>query len=132
MNTLNTLNTLNYKDILFNIKSYLHNKDIIELLLTSKILKDTIGHKNIFTSICIKRDSNICNMIRLYLKHKTSIITTIINDSYNPYDIWPFYSNKMIFINCNIGEDYLNKNYRNKENNINIIVIDRKYQHFWP
>lgn len=117
-----------YRDIIFNIKSYLDNNNILELILSSKRIYKTIGDKNIFTTIRIDRQSNICDMIRYYLRNKASIVRTIIVDSKNPIDIWPFSSNVMIFINCGVTEDYIDKNYKNCKNKI----IKYRYQHFWP
>jgi len=117
-----------YRDVLFNIKSFLENKDIVQLILSSQRIYKTVGDKNIFTTISIDRESNICNMIRYYLRNKASIVRTIIIDSKNPVDIWPFSSKVMIFINCGVNEDYIDKNYKNCKNKI----IKYKYQHFWP
>ena len=125
------MSLLEYRDIVFNIKSFLDNRDIIELILSSKKILKTIGNKNIFTSITIHRDSNICDMIRYYIKNKVSIIKTVIIDSKNPFDIWPFCSEVMIFINCGIKQDYVDKNYKNCKNKI-IKYKYQTYQHFWP
>ena len=70
-----------------------------------------IGNKNIFTSITINIHSNICDMIRYYLKNKISIIKTVLIDIKNPYDIWPFSSNKMVFVNCDVNEKNVKDNY---------------------
>lgn len=111
------MNTLN-RDVLFNIKSFLNNKDIIELILSSKNISRSIGDRNVFTSITIYKDSNVCDMIRFYLRNKSSIIRTIFIDVSNLVDIWPFSSEVIVFVNCNIKDDYADKNYKNCKNKI--------------
>jgi hypothetical protein len=118
---------LNHRDALFNIKSFLRNNDIIELVTSSKKINSIIGHANIFTSITIDSHSNLCDMIRLYLKNKASIIHTIIIGSSDPIHIWPFSSKTMIFINCPIHQAYIEQNYKNSKT----ILLSKKYQHFW-
>lgn len=121
-----------YRDILFTIKSFLNNNDILELLLISKSIVKTLGKKNIFTSITIDITSDICNMIRHYLNNKASILKTVVIDTRNILEIWPFSSKLMIFVNCGVNEESLNKKYNSNK----IIVINKKYkypyQHFWP
>jgi len=124
------MSILNYRDIIFTIKGFLHNNDIIQLLLTSKIIRETIGRKNIFTSIIIDSNSNICNMIRYYLNNKKSILKTVIIDTRNVIDIWSFSSDLMIFINCFVNEECLNKNYKSNKSN-KIIIINKKYHKFF-
>lgn len=112
------MNTLN-RDVLFNIKSFLDNKDIIELVISSKNISRSIGDNNIFTSITISNHIyDICDMIRYYLKNKASIIRTIFININNPIDIWPFSSEVMIFVNCTVKQDYVDKNYKNSNNKI--------------
>jgi len=121
-----------YRDIMFTIKSFLNNNDIVELLLTSKNVSKILGKKNIFTSITIDITSDICNMIRHYLNNKASILKTVIIDTRNVVEIWPFSSDLMIFVNCGVNEASLNKKYESNK----IIVVNKKYkypyQHFWP
>jgi hypothetical protein len=124
---MSILEYLKYKDLLFNIKSFLINNDIIELITSSKKINSVLGHTNIFTSITIENHSNLCNLIRLYLKNKTSIIHTIIIGSNEPIHIWPFSSKIMIFINCPINQEYIEQNYKNSKT----ILLSKKYQHFW-
>ena len=119
----------NYRDILFTIKSYLNNNDIVELLLTSKKIREILGKKNIFTTITIDINCNICNMIKHYLNNKASIVKTVVIDTRNVTEIWPFSSDLMIFVNCCVNEESLNKKYNSRK----IIVINKKnkYLHFW-
>lgn len=117
------------KDILYNIKNFLENRDIIELILCNKYINNNIGKKNTFTSLTINNKHNICDMIRLYLSNKISIKKVILIDIKNPICLWPFDSNTMIFIDCNVDETYVKNNYKTK----NMLIINKKkYQHFWP
>lgn len=111
-----------YKDLLFNIKSFLNNEDIIELLTTSKNINKNLGKNNIFTSLKVKQDSNICDLIRVYLKHKLSLTTVFIINIKDPVYIWPFDCKKMIFVNCNINDEYVTKNYKTSHT-----IINNKY-----
>lgn len=102
---------------LFHIKNFLENKDIIELLCSSKIFKKVFGNKNLFTSIYITYRDDLIKTIRLYLCHKLSISRTIlekVND-------WPFETSNMIYINCE------KETYTNNSNNKKIVINDRYY-----
>lgn len=101
---------------LFHIKNFLENKDIIELLCSSKIFKKIFGNKNLFTSIYITYEDDLVSTIKLYLSHKLSISRTIlekVND-------WPFETSNMIYINCE-KETYNNTKKRK------IVINDRYY-----
>jgi len=111
MSSISSISSIICNNSLFEIKGFLSNNDIIQLLLTSKKIRNMIGNKNIFTSITINIHSNICDMIRYYLKNKISIIKTVLIDIKNPYDIWPFSSNKMVFVNCDVNEKNVKDNY---------------------
>lgn len=120
-----------YRDILFNIKSFLNNNDIIELILSSKKIYEILGNKNIFTSITIYKDSNICDMIRFYLQNKVSIIRTIMIDMNNLediIDIWPYSSTFMIFVNCNAEKKCIHK-IDKKYKNCSTKIIKYRYQY---
>ncbi len=106
------------KDILFSIKQFLENEDIIQLLLTSKSMTRVIGYKNIFTSISINMHSNLCDTIRNYLNHKLSIRKTLFFRIFDvsDLDIWPFSSQTMVFINCNIKKEDIIDRYKHIKN----------------
>ncbi len=115
------LTSLN-KDLLNIIKSYLNNNDILQLIICSKDLYQTIGSTDTFTSITINQRVDICDMIRFYLKNKRSIHTTTIINIKEPASLWPFGTNTMIFINCD-DPKYIEQNYKCK----NLTVINKKY-----
>jgi len=89
-----------YKDLLHYTKSFLDNKDIIELILCSKDIYKMIGQKDTFTSFTVC-DKDICVMVKLFLKHKKSIYKTTLINIEDPYILWPFGTPYMIFIDCN-------------------------------
>jgi hypothetical protein len=113
------------KDILYTIKSFLTNYDIIELLVSSKNIKNLLGKKNLFTSIYINYNMNISEYIRHYIDNKRSINTVIINRIKNPILYWPFDINIMIFIDCDIDKEYIDNNYKTK----NGIIINTRYKY---
>jgi len=121
------MSILYYKDILCTIKEFLDNKDIVELIVINKNINKTLGTSNLFITISIHRESNICDMIRCYIKHKKSIIKTTISDTKDPSSIWPFSSKNMIFVNCDIDQNYTNKNYKSSKT----AIINNKYPRFW-
>lgn len=100
---------------LFHIKNFLENKDIIELLCSSKDFVTIFGNKNVFTSIYITLRDDLVDMIKLYLQHKLSISRTILEK----VEDWPFTTSSMVYINCK--KDIPNKN------NKNIIIINDRY-----
>jgi hypothetical protein len=102
------------KDILYSIKNFLKNDDIIELLVTSKNINSLLGKKDIFTSIFINYNMNISQYIRNYINNKKSITKVIINRIKDPILYWPFDVKIMIFIDCDIDEKYINNNYKTK------------------
>jgi hypothetical protein len=120
-------NIFNYKDIISTVKSFLNNNEIIELISCSKNLENIIGKTNVFTSITVNNYNNICDTIRLYLQHKISITKIIIVEIPNPINLWPFDSNTMIFIDCNVDDNYVKKNY----NTNNTKIITKKRARFW-
>ena len=81
---------LECRDTLFHIKSFLDNRDIVELMVSSKRIRQAIGHKNVFTSLSINRNDNMCDMIRLYLMHKTSIQSIVFIRCKESEEMWPF------------------------------------------
>jgi hypothetical protein len=89
-----------FKDIIQYTKNFLDNKDIIEFVLCSKKINNMIGKNNTFTSITVSNNNNICDMIRLYLKHKKSIYKITLINIEDPFILWPFVSYYMLFINC--------------------------------
>jgi hypothetical protein len=123
------MSTLYCKDVLYSIKGFLDNKDIIELIVTSRNINKTLGSTNLFLTISINKQSNICDMIRYYIKHKKSIITTTIYDTKEPSILWPFSTKNMIFIDCDVNYTYTDKNYKKSKS----IIINTKYKppRFW-
>lgn len=122
------MSILYYKDILYSIKEFLDNIDIIELIVTSKNIKKILGETNLFITITIHKQSNICDMIRYYIKHKKSIIKTTIINTKDPSSLWPFSSKNMIFIDCDVNYTYTDKNYKKAKT---LIINNYKYPRFW-
>jgi|LauGreDrversion4_2_1035121.scaffolds.fasta_scaffold01559_4 hypothetical protein len=116
-----------YKDIFFTIKSYLENKDIIELITTSKNMNNGYGKTNIFTSIYIDYNMNVVDYIKRYINNKKSVLSVIINRIKDPILYWPFDINTMIFVNCNVDKKYVEKHYKTK----NIIIVDKYSYYHW-
>lgn len=119
------MNMIYNKDLLYLIKSFLTNCEIIELLVTSKNINSLLGKKNLFTSIYINYDMNISKYIRDYIENKKSINTVIINRVKNPILYWPFDVNIMIFIDCDIDKKYIDNNYKTKKG----IIINTRYKY---
>ena len=94
-------------DIIYLIKNFLSNKDIIELLCTSKMN----FKKNIFTSIFIEYNDDLMTMINRYLTHKDSIHTVVLYRIEEPYIFWPFDCKKIVFINCKVSKKEIDQHY---------------------
>jgi hypothetical protein len=122
------MNIFQYKDILYYIKSFLSNEDIIELILCSKEINNMIGRTNTFTSITLTKDQNICTMIKLYLKHKKSIYKTILKNIKDTYNLWPFGTYYMSFIKCDVHKEEIYKNYKEAKE---IYIEENKLPRFW-
>lgn len=62
--------------------------------------------------------SNLCDMIRHYLKHKLSINKTLFFSIYDisDLDMWPFSSKTMVFINCRIKKEDILEKYKHIKN----------------
>ena len=95
-------------DIIYLIKNFLSNKDIIELLCVSKQIS---FKKNIFTSLFVDNNDDLMIMIKLYLSHKESINTVVLYKIEEPHLFWPFDSKKIVFINCKVTKKEIEKHY---------------------
>lgn len=123
------MNIFEYKDLIYYTKSFLNNNDIIELISCSKKINKTIGKSNTFTSITIDNHKNICDMIKLYLKHKKSIHKIILICIEDPFILWPFSSDCMVFINCgNLKREDIHDNYKESKD---IIVRNKWHEWYW-
>ena len=95
-------------DIMYLIKNFLSNKDIIQLLCVSKKIS---FKKNIFTSLFVDNKDNLMLMINRYLHHIESINTVVLYRLEDPYLFWPFDSKKMVFINCKVSKKEIDEHY---------------------
>jgi hypothetical protein len=95
-------------DIIYLIKNFLTNKDIIELLCSSKKIS---FKKNIFTSIFVDNKDDLMMLINRYITHKDSINTVVLYRIEEPYLFWPFDSKKIVFINCKVSKKEIEKHY---------------------
>ena len=95
-------------DIIYLIKNFLTNKDIIELLCTSKKIN---FKKNIFTSLFIDNHDDLMLMINRYITHKDSINTVVLCKIPEPYLFWPFDCKKIVFINCKVSKKEIDQHY---------------------
>ena len=112
------------KDLLYLIKTFLTNYEIVELLVTSKNINSLLGKKDLFTSIYINYHMNISEYIKHYINNKKSITTVIINRIKDTILYWPFDINIMIFIDCDIDQKYIDDNYKTKKG---IIINTKRY-----
>jgi hypothetical protein len=125
---MNTSKFFECKDILHYTKNFLDNKDIIELISCSKKINKIIGKNNIFTSIAIFKNKNICDMIRIYLMHKKSIYKIVLVNVEDPFILWPFGSQCMVFINCgNLNKKDVYDNYKESKE----VIIRNKYNEWY-
>ena len=126
------MNIFEYKDLIQYTKSFLNNNEIIELISCSKKINNILGKSNTFTSITICNNKNICDMIKLYLKHKKSIYKIILITIEDPFILWPFGSYYMTFIDCgNLDTQNIYNNYKESKN---VIIKNTKNQNrprFW-
>ena len=95
-------------DIMYLIKNFLSNKDIIELLCSSKKIS---FKKNIFTSLFIDHNDNLMAMINRYIIHKDSINTIVLHRIEEPYLFWPFDCKNIVFINCKVSKKEIDQHY---------------------
>ena len=125
---MNIFQIFQYKDLLHYTKSFLSNEDIIELILCSKEINNMIGKTNIFTSISLTEDKDICTMIKFYIKHKKSIYKTILKNMKDTYNLWPFGTYYMSFINCDVYIEGINENYKEAKE---IYIEVNKGRDYW-
>jgi hypothetical protein len=111
-------------DIIYLIKNFLNNKDIIELLCISK--KITFK-KNIFTSLFIDNQDDLMVMINRYINNKDSLNTIVLHRIEQPYLFWPFDCKKIVFVNCKVSKKEIDGHYPKSKKKI---VIDHYFNRY--
>ena len=115
-------------DILYFIKNFLNNKEIIELLCTKKITSLLFKNKSLFTSLFIDNNDNLIKMMNRFLTHKDSINTVILFRIEQPNLFWPFDSKKMVFINCKVSQKEIDEYY--SKHSKKIIINDHYFNRY--
>lgn len=86
------------RDVLFLIRTFLCNQDIISTLLVCREWNCT-GSFSMFTTLSVRPTDNLMLSIRRFLQHKQTLVRTILY-SLNVAEEWPFETEEMVLVGC--------------------------------